>query len=84
MQPCYAAGGAGGMPPPPPKKFLGCPEIESGGVWQIHVYVADYPTLVFRIRAFLNLAHVIVNWNKYHSYKTSSSGGGIPVRPPSV
>ena len=46
----------------PPGNF-GCPEIESGGFWQL----ADYPTLVFRIRAFLNL--VIVNWNKYHSYK---------------
>ena len=44
----------------PTRKFLknGCLEIESGGFWQL----ADYPTLVFRIRAFLNL--VIVNWNK--------------------
>ena len=39
---------------PPPRKFFekfGCQEIESGGFWQL----ADYPTLVFRIRAFLNL-----------------------------
>ena len=47
---------------PAPRKD-GCPEIESGGFWQL----ADYPTLVFRIRAFSNL--VIVNWNNYHSYK---------------
>ena len=36
----------GGHPPGNCKN--GCPEIESGGFWQL----ADYPTLVFRIRAF--------------------------------
>ena len=56
-----------------------CPEIESGGFWQL----ADYPTLVFKIIVFLNL--VIVNWNRYHSckvIKTSKFWGGIPVHPP--
>ena len=62
-------------PPPPPPQETWPPEIESGGVWQL----ADYPTLVFRIRAFLNI--VIVNWNKYHNYDIIIfkilRGGGI-------
>ena len=32
------------------EKIAACPEIESGGFWQLHV--ADYPTPVFKITAF--------------------------------
>ena len=49
------------MPPPPPKKNKkikknSCPEIESGGFWQL----ADYPTLVFKIKACLIGTGVVV------------------------
>ena len=44
-------GGLGACPPSPPESFEeknSCPEIESGGFWQL----ADYPILVFKITAF--------------------------------
>ena len=56
-------GGGWGYAPTEICRKYSCPEIESGGFWQL----ADYPTHVFKITAFFNL--VIENWNKYHGFK---------------
>ena len=53
-------------PPPPSQKRFDKTAAQRlnlvGFFWQLHV--ADYPTPVFKITAFINL--VIENWNKYH------------------
>ena len=66
-----------------PQKKIAARRLNLVGFWQL----ADYPTLVFKITAFLNL--VIVNWSYTSNYmydiKFWGGGGEIPdlsVLPP--
>ena len=56
----HPSGGLGACPPPQENfEKNSCPEIKSGGFWQL----ADYPILVFKIHTHI-LTLVNAYWNK--------------------